>query len=137
MLRAFLCSTAVLALCVWVQAADQPHKDQHAKQGKHHHATVTNVNPQKGTITLRMKNREGKDVERTFHLTEDVEYLDSTGRVAQADLFQSGDYVLVLEREGRINQVKKENKAHQGHQGKKTQEGEHQGKKTQEGQHSK
>jgi len=112
MLRAFLSMTAVLALCVCAVAADKD-KDQKkgAKDGKHHQATITKVDAKKGTITLRVKNKEGKQVERTFKLAEDVVYFDNTGRVAQADIFVSGNDVLVVEREGKIKEVRKAKKS--------------------------
>lgn len=74
---------------------------------KHAEATITKVDPKAGTVTVRMKDKNGKDVERTFHLTEDVEYLDSTGRVATLDVFRSGDEILVVESEGKLQAMKK------------------------------
>ena len=78
---------------------------------KHAEATITSVNPKAGTVTVRMRDQNGKEVQRTFHLAEDAMYLDSTGRVATLDIFRAGDHVLVLEGEGRIKAIKKaENK---------------------------
>ncbi|HLJ94589.1 MAG TPA: hypothetical protein VKU02_15490 [Gemmataceae bacterium] len=74
---------------------------------KHAEATITKVDPRAGTVTVRMKDQNGKEVDRTFHLTEDAEYLDSSGRVATLDVFRSGDQVLVVESEGRIKAMKK------------------------------
>src|SRR5205085_690151 len=54
-------------------------------------ATITNVDTKAGTVTVKMKDASGKDVQRTFHLTEDAEYIDSTGRVAALNVFRSGD----------------------------------------------
>jgi hypothetical protein len=70
-------------------------------------ATITKVDPQAGTVTLKTKDKDGKDVEKVFRLEEDAEYLDSTGRVARLDIFRSGDEVLVIEGEGRIKGLKK------------------------------
>jgi uncharacterized protein YigE (DUF2233 family) len=70
-------------------------------------ATITKVDPKAGTVTLKMKDKDGKDVEKVFQLEEDAEYLDSTGRVARLDIFRSGDEVLVIEGEGRIKGLKK------------------------------
>ena len=53
-------------------------------------ATITKVDPKAGTVTLKMKDKDGKDVGKVFHLEEDAEYLDSTGRVARLDIFRSG-----------------------------------------------
>jgi uncharacterized protein YigE (DUF2233 family) len=74
---------------------------------KHARATITHVDPDKGTVTVKMKDKNGKEVERTFNLTEDVEYLDSTGHVATLDVFKSGDEILIIESEGKIKELKK------------------------------
>ena len=55
-----------------------------------------------------MKDRAGKEIEKTFYLTEDAEYIDSTGKVATIDIFQSGDEVLIVESEGKIKELKKD-----------------------------
>ncbi len=111
MLRAMLCSAAVLALCVggaFAQATkDTKDTNKDKNKGKHAHATITKVDAKNHTITVRMKNKEGKEETRTFKLTEDIQYLDSTGRVAAVDVFRSGDEVLVIEEEGRLKEVKK------------------------------
>jgi len=73
-------------------------------------ATITKVDPNLGTVTLKMKNQDGKDVEKVFRLTQDAEYLDSAGRVATLDVFRSGDQVLVIEGEGHITGLKKSDK---------------------------
>jgi hypothetical protein len=75
-------------------------------------ATITSVDAKKGTITVKMKDKNGKDVEKTFYLTEDAEYIDSTGAVATVDVFQSGDDVLIIEADGKIKEMKKGAKAH-------------------------
>ena len=68
-------------------------------------ATITNVDAKKGTITLKMKDKNGKEQERTFNLTEDARYFDSTGRVAALDVFRSGNEVLVVEEQGKLKEV--------------------------------
>ncbi len=113
MVRVILCAAAALMLTFGAALADDKadktgkadkkvHSDKNAKTAK-----IVKVDPKKGTITLKMKNKEGKEVERTFNLTEDVVYADSTGRVARVDVFTNGDDVLVIEREGKLVQVKK------------------------------
>ena len=68
-------------------------------------AKIVNVDPKKGTITLQIKGKDGKALTQTFKLTEDIEYADSTGRVALIDLFRSGDEVLVVEEKGHLRQM--------------------------------
>jgi alpha-glucosidase (family GH31 glycosyl hydrolase) len=70
-------------------------------------ATITKVDPQAGTVTLKTKDDNGKETEKTFKLVEDAEYIDSSGRVAKLDIFRSGDQVLVIEGEGHIQSMKK------------------------------
>jgi hypothetical protein len=77
---------------------------------KSHKATITKVDRQKGTVTVRMKDKNGKEHERTFRLTGEIRYFDSTGRVAAADIFSSGDEVLVVEEEGHLKEIHKHNK---------------------------
>ena len=77
-------------------------------------ATITKVDAKKGTVTVMMKDKEGKDVEKTFQLMDDVEYFDSTGRVATIEIFQSGDEVLLVETEGKIQELQKDTKAKAG-----------------------
>ena len=70
-------------------------------------ARITNVDASKGTVTVKMPDANGKDIEKTFQLAEDVEYIDSTGKVIELDEFRSGDDVLFIEAEGRIKEMKK------------------------------
>jgi hypothetical protein len=113
MLRLVLSLMVVLALSVGFLAA----KDNNAKDNKavtKHQATITKVDKNKGTVTVKMKNKEGKDVERTFKLAEDIRYLDSTGKVAAVDIFRSGDEVLVVEAEGRLRELHHKGKGDKG-----------------------
>jgi uncharacterized protein YigE (DUF2233 family) len=70
-------------------------------------AKIVNVDRNTGRITVRMNDENGKDVERTFRLVEESEYVDSTGRVALLDVFKSGDDILFVEADGRIKSMKK------------------------------
>jgi len=68
-------------------------------------ATIEKVDPQNGTITDKMKNNAGKEVEKTYMLTADIEYLDSTGKVAKVDVFRAGDEVLIVTAKGKLKSV--------------------------------
>jgi uncharacterized protein YigE (DUF2233 family) len=108
MLRLSVGSVAILALLVGgLLAADNkanPAKTEHNAKGEK--AKIVNVNPKANTVTLEMKNKEGKEVKRTFHLTEDVRMIDeSTGRAAALDVFRSGDEVLVMEAQGKLKEL--------------------------------
>jgi hypothetical protein len=63
------------------------------------------VDPKNGTVTVRMKDRDGKDQEKVFRLTEDVRYFDSTGKAVAIDVFRSGDYILFVERDGMLKEM--------------------------------
>jgi hypothetical protein len=78
---------------------------------KHSQARITKMDPKAGTVTVEMKDDSGKQVTKTFHLVEDAEYADSTGRVAEMEIFKSGDYVLFIEGEGKIKAMKQDDKA--------------------------
>lgn len=81
------------------------------KSMRHVKATITKVDAANGTITVAMKGHKGKEVEKTFQLVEDAEFVDETGKVVAIDVFQSGDDVLLVEAEGQIKKMKKQDKA--------------------------
>lgn len=78
---------------------------------KHAQAKITSMDPKAGTVTVEMADDSGKQVTKTFHLVEDAEYADSTGRVAEMEIFKSGDYILFIEGEGKIKAMKQDDKA--------------------------
>jgi hypothetical protein len=120
MLRSFCCSMAVLAIFVaGLQAEGKKDKgDKDNKKAKQ--ATITKVDAKKGTITVSMKNDQGKDVERTFKLTPDIRMFDSTGKAVAIDVFKSGNDILVVEQEGKLKEIRKGKS--QSTTGKKTEE---------------
>jgi hypothetical protein len=110
MLRIALCSVAVMALFLGTLVADnKDNKDNKNKQGQH--ATITKVDSKAGTVTVKMKDKAGKESERTFKLTGEVRMFDDNGknvRLTDIDIFRSGDYVLVVERDGKLQEIHKE-----------------------------
>ncbi len=103
MLRPFLVSlTAAVMLTGSLAAADeQKDKDRQTK------VTVTKIDPQKGDITVRLTDNQGKSQERTFHLTHDIRLLDETGRVVAIDVFQSGNEALIVESGGKLKELRR------------------------------
>jgi uncharacterized protein YigE (DUF2233 family) len=81
-----------------------------AKKGHKHEATITKVDAKNGTVTVQMKDKNGKEIEKTFTLTGESRYLDSTGREAAMDVFQSGNEVLVVEEQGKLVQMQQKDK---------------------------
>ncbi len=104
MFRLMLGSLVMLCVCVGFAAADKG-TDKKAKEAK-----LVKVDAKKGTVTVKMEI-DGKEVEKTFKLAEDIEYADSTGKVATVELFTSGDMVLVVEAEGKVTKMKKKDKS--------------------------
>ncbi len=107
MLRTALCSILMFALVGFVAAAEKDAKDAKDKTNKGQKATITKVDAKNHSVTVKMKDKDGKEVEKTFKLTEDIRYLDSTGKVAAIDVFRSGDEVLVVEEEGHLKEMHK------------------------------
>lgn len=74
-------------------------------------AKITKVDSKNHTLTLKLKDKNGKETERTFALTEEVRYADSTGKVVAMDVFKSGDYVLAVEADGKLKEVRQADKS--------------------------
>ena len=109
MFRSMLCSLVMVGVCVgFVAAEKEKSKDKTDKKAKE--AKITKVDAKKGTVTVKMQSK-GEEVEKTFKLAEDIEYTDSTGKVATIEIFTSGDMVLIVEAEGKITKMKKQEKA--------------------------
>jgi hypothetical protein len=70
-------------------------------------ANIMKIDFQSGTIIIKMKDKNGKEVERAFRLIEDVEYVDGTGPIDAIGMFRSGDYILFVAANGRIIGMRK------------------------------
>ncbi len=117
MLRFVLSTFVVLSLgAAPLLAADT--KDTKDTKNQHK-ATITKVDAKNGTVTVRMKDKDGKDVERTFKLTEDIRYFDSTGKAVAVDVFRSGNEVLVVEAEGRLKEMRQKDQTQNAQTGGK------------------
>jgi putative membrane protein len=90
----------MLVICVGCQGKT----DNKAKD-----ATLSKLDADKRIAAVKMQ-KDGKEVEHTFKLAERIEYMDSEGNVAGADVFTSGDRVLIFESEGTITKIKKKDK---------------------------
>ena len=105
MVRMFLAALLGLTLSLGAAPAEDKKTGDKKDAGKGHEATITKIDAKNNTLTVKMKDKDGKDTEKTFKLTETVRYLDSTGKVVAVDVFKSGDYVLVLEADGQLKEV--------------------------------
>jgi len=109
MVRLLLAALLGLTLTFGAVADDKKTGDKNTGDKAGHkgkEATITKVDQKNGTITVKMKGKDGKETEKTFKLAETVRYVDSAGNVAAADVFKSGDYVLVVEAEGKVKEVR-------------------------------
>jgi hypothetical protein len=101
MLRAILSLGLVVGVLGFCLADDKKDADKKGKE-----ATITEVDTINKTITVKCKDAQGKEMEKTFKLAEDIRYLDSTGKVAAIDVFKSGNEVLIVEVEGKLKEVR-------------------------------
>src|SRR5579859_7855055 len=105
MFRSMLCSLVMLGVFGSFVFADKEKADPKDKTDKKaKEAKITKVDAKKGTVTVTMQI-DGKDAEKVFKLAEDIEYMDSTGKVATVDVFTSGDMVLIVEADGKITKM--------------------------------
>lgn len=69
-------------------------------------ATITKVDLIKKTVTVKCKDAEGKDTEKTFILNETIRYVDSNGKVVALDVFKVGNEVMIVEEEGKLKELR-------------------------------
>lgn len=113
MVRTLLALTLGLTLAAGATFADDK-KTGNKDSGKGKEATITKIDSKAHTVTVKMKDKGGKETEKTFKLAEAVRYVDSTGEVVAIDVFRSGDYVLILEAEGQVKEIRKAKKSGKG-----------------------
>ena len=95
----FLVSSTVLAF------DDKDKKDTAgSKKGS---VVISKVDPSKGEIVVKRTDDKGNSREETLKLTEEVRLMDETGRVANLAVFQSGDEVLLVESNGKVQEVRR------------------------------
>src|SRR5947209_97224 len=107
MLRRFYYSVTVLALLAVGSGAAEDQAQKKNDGRKTTRATVTQVDAKNHTLTVRMKDKDGKEVDKKFQLKEDLQIFDESGKVIAIDVFEAGKDVLVIEREGRIIEMRK------------------------------
>jgi Ca2+-binding EF-hand superfamily protein len=109
MARLFLAALTVGVLLTGPLAGDE--KDTKSPQVV---VTIVKVDAKKGEITVKYAEPKGKEVEKTYRLTEDVRLLDETGRVVKVDVFQAGGAALVVETEGKLKELRRAVLPHPG-----------------------
>ena len=110
MVRSIMCSAVMLCVCLGFGSAVTLEKTDKKKAKE---AKITKLDAKKGTVTVTMKakDKDAPEVEKTFKLAEEIEYMDSTGKVATALIFTSGDMVFIIEEEGTVTKMKMKEKA--------------------------
>lgn len=124
MLKTVFCSFLALAFVAGGVLADDSKSDKEKKEKEHlkkegKKATITKVDADHGKITVKIKDDKGKTKEKTFTLTRDIFYFDSTGRVVDIDVFRNGDDIFVLEREGTLRAMQQDKKKDRSEASKK------------------
>ncbi len=108
MFRGLMGSIAVLGLCVGLAVAADTKDAKDKKDAKQEQATITKVDPKNNTVTVKMKDKDGKDVEKTFKLTGEVRMFEEpSGKAAAIDIFSAGNDVLIVEEEGKLVEMHK------------------------------
>jgi len=108
-LPAFLLSAGLLVAAENKAGSENQKNNDAAKPSE---AQIVKVDHKNGSITVKMKDAQGKEVEKTFQLTRDVRMIDETGKVMAIDVFEAGDDALVIEREGRLAELRRPARAH-------------------------
>jgi ribosomal protein S1 len=109
MLRAFLCTAALVGLATVSLAADKANNtaNKKAKNGDEMHATVTKVDAAKNTLTVEWKDKEGKEETKTLTLTNDVKVADENGKTITLESLKAGDHVAITEHNGKVAEVER------------------------------
>jgi hypothetical protein len=107
MLRVFACSVALLALVLLTQARAQEDKNPPGAKNEHvTKATIVKVDPAKQCVTVRMKDKTGKEVERTIELKGGVKAFNERGEATAVNVFREGSNLYVVEREERVFELR-------------------------------
>jgi Ca2+-binding EF-hand superfamily protein len=103
MLRAILFAAPILALVAGGSAAD----DDPSKDKADAAAVVVKINADAHTVTLKLKDADGKEVEKTIALPDAAHLLDDAGQPAALDKFEPGAEVVFTERGGRLHELRR------------------------------
>lgn len=93
-------AVVVLSLSPLLAADEQPTR-----------GTIVGVNVGKGTVTVKIGNRDGKEVERIFHFGARFQPLSETGAPINISVFRPGDVVRFRARDGQLRELRRERRA--------------------------
>ena len=97
----------VAVVTIRLAAADDT-KDQTNKDKSHDRGKIVSIDAKKGSVTISVKNENGQRSAKTFQLASDARFLDDHGQSLQSNSFQAGDRVCIVEKDGKISELKKE-----------------------------
>src|SRR5258708_2830739 len=95
-------ATAVLFLCLSPLFA----ADERPTRG-----TIVGVDVNRGSVTVKIGDREGKEVEKTFRLADRFQATDEAGKAVSIRIFRPGDVVRFRERDGKLRELRRERRA--------------------------
>jgi Ca2+-binding EF-hand superfamily protein len=96
-----LCAAPVLALV----AAGSLAADEKPDAGVA--AAVVKVDAADHAVTVRMKDADGKDIVKTFMLTDATRVMDLSGKTIGLDAVEAGNSVLVVVKDGRLVELRR------------------------------
>jgi hypothetical protein len=102
MWRAATGATAVLFLCFGPLSA----ADEQQTRG-----TLVGVDVNKGTVTVKIGGKEGREIEKTFQLGDRFQATDEAGKAISIRVFRPGDVVRFKERDGKLRELRRERRA--------------------------
>jgi len=108
MARLFTTLGAVIALAFLIgglRADDPADNDNKPQRGE-----IANVDSGAGTLTVKLRDKDGKEVEKTFKLTREAKYFNPNGKAAELNVFRSGDQIVLLARKGEVNELRQAGK---------------------------
>jgi hypothetical protein len=73
--------------------------------------SIVGVDVNKGTVTVKIGDREGKEIERTFRLGDRFQATDEAGKAISLRVFRPGDTVRFTERDGKLRELRRERRA--------------------------
>jgi Ca2+-binding EF-hand superfamily protein len=98
------------AACVGLFAGDLAGQERNRSDqgaGQPTTVTITRIDPLKGEMEVRYKDGNGNAQTKVLRLNSEVRLLDETGRPVRVDAFESGSDALVVEKGGKLHEVRR------------------------------
>jgi hypothetical protein len=95
-------AAAVLFLCLSPLSA----ADERPAKG-----TIVSVDVNRGAVTVKVGDKAGREVEKTFRLGDRFQATDEAGKAVSIRIFRPGDIVRFTERDGKLRELRRERRA--------------------------